>query len=167
MLLPPDVLEIVATCKESCSLVRDTISDLVSFEKIAAGLYNLELSFVSVLKYIDNCTRSFVIEARAKDITVVLQKENCAESTFVHIDPLKMAQVFRNLFSNAVKFTKKGGKVVVTISERDSKISVTVTDEGPGLTTEQIGHLFQEGVQFEPNKHQNGYVIVNTMTGLP
>jgi signal transduction histidine kinase len=158
-LLPPDVFEIVTTCTESCGLVRETISDLVSFEKIAAGLYSLELSFVSVLKYIDDCSRPFVVEARAKDVTLVLQKENCVEGTIVQIDPLKMAQVFRNLFSNAVKFTKKGGEVVVTITEEGSIVTVAVTDKGPGMTAEQIGRLFQEGVQFEPNKHQNGYVV--------
>jgi signal transduction histidine kinase len=159
-LLPPDVFEIVTTCTESCGLVRETVSDLVSFEKIAAGLYNLELSFVSVLKYIDDCSRPFVVEARAKDVTFVLQKETCAETTAIHIDPLKMAQVFRNLFSNAVKFTKKGGEVVVTITEVRSHVVVTVSDQGPGMTDEQIGRLFQEGVQFEANKHQNGYVDV-------
>jgi signal transduction histidine kinase len=158
-MLPPDIFDIFTTCRESCSLVRDTVSDLVSFEKIAAGLYNLELSFVSVLKYIDDCTRPAIVEARAKDVTFVLQKDNCVESTAIHIDPLKMAQVFRNLFSNAVKFTRRGGEVVVTISERDAQVRVTVTDQGPGLTKEQIGQLFQEGVQFEANKHQNGYVI--------
>ena len=159
-LLPPDIFDNFTTCRESCSLVRDTVSDLVSFEKIAAGLYYLELSFVSVLKYIDDCTRPSMIEARAKDITFVLQKESCAESTVIHIDPLKMAQVFRNLFSNAVKFTKRGGEVVVTISERDSQVRVAVTDQGPGLTADQISHLFQEGVQFDANKHQNGYVVI-------
>jgi signal transduction histidine kinase len=159
-LLPPDVFEIVTTCTESCGLVRETISDLVSFEKIAAGLYNLELSFVSVLKYIDDCSRPFVVEARAKDVTFVLQKETCAATTAIHIDPLKMAQVFRNLFSNAVKFTKRGGEVVVTVSvaEMGAQVVVTVADQGPGMTEEQIGRLFQEGVQFEANKHQNGYV---------
>jgi signal transduction histidine kinase len=70
-----------------------------------------------------------------------------------------MAQVFRNLFSNAVKFTRRGGEVVVTITEVDSQVVVKVADEGPGLTTAQIGQLFQEGVQFEANKHQNGYVL--------
>ena len=158
-LLPPDVFEIVTTCTESCGLVRETISDLVSFEKIAAGLYTLELSLVPVLQYMDNCSRPFVVEARAKDVTFALQKESCAESTLVHIDPLKMAQVFRNLFANAVKFTKRGGKVVVRISAVDGQVTVTVTDEGPGLTAEQVGRLFQEGVQFESNKHQNGYVV--------
>ena len=160
-LLPHDVFEIVTTCTESCGLVRDTISDLVSFEKIAAGMYTLELSLVPVLQYMDNCSRPFVVEARSKNVTLVLQKESCAESTLIHIDPVKMAQVFRNLFANAVKFTKRGGKVVVRISEVDGQVTVAVTDEGPGLTEEQIGRLFQEGVQFEPNKHQNGYVLLH------
>jgi hypothetical protein len=156
--LQENIFEIITTCRESCSLGKEIISDLVAFEQIAAGKYTLELSHTSILNYVYESIRPFIVAARAKRVNVVLQKRNCVETTMVNIDLMKMGQVMRNVLSNAVKFCKAGGEVVVTVTEEGAVVTVAVTDQGPGMTEEQIGRLFQEGVQFEPNKHQNGYV---------
>jgi len=159
----PEIFEIVTTCRESCSLARDIISDLISFEKLAAGLYKLEKSSVAVLPYILDVARPFVVNARSKGVDFTFEKFNCTEQVLVSIDPVKMAQVFRNIFSNAVKFTPPEGKVVVTLtSERCSEnsdqglVTIAIKDEGPGLTKHQMGEMFAEGVQFNANKLQGG-----------
>ena len=108
----PEIFEIITTCRESCSLARDIINDLISFEKLAAGLYKLEKSSVAVLPYILDVARPFVVTARAKGVDFTFEKFNCTDKVLVSIDPVKMAQVFRNVFSNAVKFTRPEGKVV-------------------------------------------------------
>jgi signal transduction histidine kinase len=158
-MLHEDIFEIISTCRESCSLGKEIVSDLVAFEQIAAGKYTLELSHTSILNYVYESIRPFNVSARAKRVNVVLQTLNCAEATMVNIDVMKMGQVMRNLLSNAVKFSKKGGEVAVKVTEEASMVTVAVTDQGPGLTTEQIGQLFQEGVQFDTNKHQYRWVV--------
>ena len=161
--VPEDIFEIIATCGESCGLGKEIVSDLVAFEQIAAGKYTLELSHTSILDYTYEAIRPFIVASRAKRINVTLKKVNCLETTMVNIDVMKMGQVMRNLLSNAVKFSKKGGEVVVTVTEEAATVTVAVTDQGPGLTPVQIDCLFQEGVQFEANKHQNGYVVIATL----
>jgi signal transduction histidine kinase len=69
---------------------------------------------------------------------------------------IKIGQVMRNLLSNAVNVTKNGGEVVVAVTEEASMVTVAVTDQGSGMTEDRIDRLFQEGVQFESNKHQSG-----------
>ena len=164
--LTADIMEIISTCKESCNLGREIVSDLVAFERIAAGNYTLELSHVSILNYMYETIRPSIIAARAKRVNVALQKMNCVETTMVNIDQVKMGQVMRNLMSNAVKFSRRGGEVVVTVTEEAATVTVAVTDQGPGMTPLQIDCLFQEGVQFESNKHQNGYVVIAIDRGL-
>ena len=159
-----DIFDIIATCRESCVLGKEIVSDLVAFEQIAAGKYTVELSHTSILDYTYEAIRPFIVAARAKRINVTLQKLNCLETTMVNIDVMKMGQVMRNLLSNAVKFSKKGGEVVVTVTEEAATVTVAVTDQGPGLTPLQIDCLFQEGVQFEAHKHQNGYVALMMLT---
>lgn len=81
----------------------------------------------------------------------------------INIDPIKMRLVFGNLFSNAVKFTPRGGRIDVTYKLQVSKANpknnvmiISVKDSGAGLTAENISHLFEEGVQFNAGKLQNG-----------
>ena len=154
--LPEDIFEIISTCRESCGLGKEVVSDLIAFEQIAAGKYTLELSHTSILNYVYESLLPFTVAARAKRVNVVLQKLNCAETTMVNIDVIKIGQVMRNLLSNAVNVTKNGGEVVVAVTEEASMVTVAVTDQGSGMTEDRIDQLFQEGVQFESNKHQSG-----------
>mmetsp|Transcript_42809 Transcript_42809/g.55014 ORF Transcript_42809/g.55014 Transcript_42809/m.55014 type:complete len:1070 (+) Transcript_42809:88-3297(+) len=91
----------------------------------------------------------------------------------VHGDFTKIQQIIRNLISNALKFTPENGQVTITAqwnldSNMSDKVScpnnfsrcgsivVKVKDSGAGMTPEQVGQLFQEGVQFDANKLQAG-----------
>ena len=48
-------------------------------------------------------------------------------------DPDRLQQVFWNLFSNAVKFTRNGGRVKVRLQGADSHAELIVTDTGRGI----------------------------------
>ena len=95
-------------------------------------------------------------------------------------DAFRLRQVFRNLLSNAIKFTAENGVIHVHVSAIKSDASaeeyeavqlvdnqevhvrkcgfvrISVKDNGVGLTSDQLGRLFGEGVQFNANRLQNG-----------
>jgi signal transduction histidine kinase len=63
---------------------------------------------------------------------------------FIDADRTRVKQILINLFSNAIKYNKEGGTVVVgcTASARD-RVRVSVTDSGVGLPPEKLAQLFQ------------------------
>ena len=92
-------------------------------------------------------------------------------------DDMKLSQCIRNLVSNALKFTPESGVVEVETSyvpnglpnvqsteccfkgdvfPRSGSVRIAVKDTGPGMSLEQQEQLFQEFVQFDPNKLQGG-----------
>ncbi len=51
--------------------------------------------------------------------------------------------IFRNILSNALKFTPEQGKIFVTTAINSNNISVTISDTGKGMTTEELNSLFE------------------------
>ena len=58
-------------------------------------------------------------------------------------DPKRMRQVLINLYSNAIKYNRRGGDVVVEVRRDGSSVRLGVRDTGRGLTREQLAHLFE------------------------
>jgi signal transduction histidine kinase len=57
--------------------------------------------------------------------------------------------VIRNLISNALKFTERGGKVTVAATPQGRCVSITVSDTGIGIAPEDIGKLFRIDIKFQ------------------
>lgn len=64
--------------------------------------------------------------------------------SLVCVDPRMMSTVFRNLISNSIKFTQRGGKIRVTISETDQSIVLRFEDTGIGIASSRIATLFDK-----------------------
>ena len=54
-----------------------------------------------------------------------------------------VSTIFRNLLNNAIKFTPKGGQIVISISEEENSIIWKICDNGIGMTEEQVNNLFK------------------------
>ena len=163
--VPPFVVETLENCEEGCSMALEIISDFLAVEKLAAGMFTLEKVHTELVPYLEKAIKMFHTSADAKSVMITLIPRGGADRTFVaDIDPLKMKNVLRNLLSNAVKFSKVGGCVKVTLEyvpsnvseKQDNDVLITVTDDGAGISPENIQRLFTEGVQFNANALQGG-----------
>ena len=67
----------------------------------------------------------------------------------VHGDPVRLAQVFRNLLDNATKYTRERGHVTLTAIVIDRVVSITVSDNGIGIVAEALPRIFDLFVQNE------------------
>ena len=62
---------------------------------------------------------------------------------FVKADIEMINIVVRNLISNAIKFTDKGGRVFITCSKSEEELAITVNDTGIGIEKERLDNLFR------------------------
>ena len=61
----------------------------------------------------------------------------------VTADPDRLTQVLRNLVRNAVAHTEADGRVAVVASAHEGRLSVAVSDDGPGIPTEHLERIFE------------------------
>jgi two-component system, sensor histidine kinase and response regulator len=76
-------------------------------------------------------------------------------------DERMLHTVFRNLVTNAVKFTASGGRVAVSAEETETEALISVTDDGVGIPSAQVENLFRIDV-----KYQQAGTAGETGTGL-
>jgi signal transduction histidine kinase len=65
-------------------------------------------------------------------------------TALVLADEQSLVQVFSNLISNAIKYNKPGGSVIVTLREEDGTLVADVTDTGIGISREHLPLVFDQ-----------------------
>jgi signal transduction histidine kinase len=121
------------------------INDILDLSKIEAGRMELHLETFQLVPVIQNVAKTIEPMATKNGNRLVIDCPNDLGS--IHADQTRLRQSLLNLVSNANKFTEKG---TVTIAAHEGKenchewVTLAVADTGIGMTTEQIGKLFQE-----------------------
>jgi signal transduction histidine kinase len=65
------------------------------------------------------------------------------EPVLLKADTVQLTQVIFNLVLNAIYFSPKNGLIKITLEERKKKIILTISDEGPGISAENLPKIFQ------------------------
>jgi len=81
-----------------------------------------------------------IIIAQKKRVTF---KNDIAALTMVYADKNMINTVLRNLISNAIKFSKSDGEIIISANQTSDFIEVNVTDRGVGMSRESLGNLFR------------------------
>lgn len=117
------------------------IEDLIQFSLAARGELNLNITQVD-LETLAHSARSEVLhKAREKEVAVDLKLPERLPG--VHCDGEKILWVLIHLLDNGVKFTPRGGRVVLAASRKDSQVHVSVVDTGIGIPPSRYEEIFQ------------------------
>ena len=117
--------ETLLDVQTACRIAVEILNDLLCFDKLESGILELHKHEVPVNSFISDCVNMFGSQAREAGVTIInnsLMKTDPGASNgwldtdTVLMDKLKMDQVLRNLISNALKFTTRGGCVSVCAS---------------------------------------------------
>ena len=130
----------VETIARSTERMGRLISDLLDVASIDAGRLSVEPETRDVATLVSSAIEMLQPVAAGKSIR--LDAEPLAQPFAVQADEERILQVLSNLLGNAVKFTREGGAICVRAEPVDSFVRVSVSDTGPGISMEQMPHLF-------------------------
>ncbi|HLY37390.1 MAG TPA: ATP-binding protein [Candidatus Binatia bacterium] len=117
------------------------IDDLLDVSRIVSGEWRVALRPVAVAPVVSAALEVVRPVADAKGVALV--SELPADPVMVRADPERLQQVVWNLVSNGVKFTPRGGRVVVTLAESGQAARITVHDTGEGISPEFVPYVFE------------------------
>lgn len=138
--------------------------------EIEAGEINPSPALMSITDLLDRQELYFRQKAELTGVTIH-HEHHSGESVFVS-DPFLLQAIIMNLLSNAVNFSKPGGEVKLSSAVADDMLTMTVHDNGVGISEESFRHIFERFRQVEQGStkryqgHGLGLSIVKELADL-
>ncbi|MCI9047738.1 MAG: response regulator [Hungatella sp.] len=145
----------------SGKLLLSLINNILDMSRIESGKLELDEKPCRLLDVIGDVKNLLQSEALEKDLTMEVETGGLAHPD-IYCDSLRLNQVLLNLVGNAVRFTEKGGKVVITVAEKPGAVAGSanfefcIEDTGIGMSQEFVKHIF------EPFEREN----TTTLSGI-
>ena len=133
--------ELLVTIRESTNWVNRLIEDLLDVANIERGHLSLETSPREPSQLALQALHMFEVEAEESGIA--LEARLSTNLPLVMADSARVVQVLGNLLRNAIKFTPKGGRVVLSVDQCAGGVVFAVSDTGPGISTENQARVFE------------------------
>jgi two-component system sensor histidine kinase ChvG len=121
-----------------CGRLEKLITGVREISRIDAGLAGEEAEPVNVTELLRNLVSGY--EQRLNDNAILLDTPDRA--ICVHASHYRLTEVFENLADNALSFSPKDRPVGILVNAKAGRVSVTVTDEGPGIPEEHMTKIF-------------------------
>jgi signal transduction histidine kinase len=139
----PDLLKLVQRMKRSTDSITQILTLVRELQAFSAGKKALKIEAVSLEAVIEQNLFSFQEKLLNKNITIEYTN-NCEDS-----NPMVLAEyvslsnnVFKNILSNAIKFSEENSVVKISLSARDQNIIVTISDKGIGIPKMMLENIF-------------------------
>ena len=91
--------------------------------------------------------------------SIVCELDDQSDGAFISGEPSSLYRSFVNLIDNAIKYSPQGGKVEITIRvtelDRQPHVSVSIADEGSGMSNEMLGQLFERFASDDREAHSS------------
>jgi len=125
---------------QSSQRAMELLMNLMEWSRSQTGRIKFNPERFDLTVFINNITLLFDDIAGQKTIVI---KNEIPPNAHVFADQAMINTVLRNLISNAIKFTKPGGEIILSVTEGKKELTVSVKDNGIGIPNDRINKLFR------------------------
>lgn len=139
--------------EQNCYRLVKLINNLLDITRIDSGFIKPVLKKGNIISIIEETTLSVASYVESKGIKLIFDTDVEEKITACDLD--KIERIMLNIISNAVKFSKKNGEILVSIKEKNDGIIVSVKDDGIGIPEDKISSIFYKFSQVDKSLSRN------------
>lgn len=145
--------ETFALLHSQISSLKNLINDLHELSESDLGSLKYEMQKLDLSLLIKQSYQSFQNKFSQKDISLelYLPKHSC----FINGDANRLNQLINNLLNNSYDYTDSNGRVLIKLSDENSIYRLVFSDSKPGLSKEQLQHIFDRLYRGEDSRNRN------------
>jgi two-component system sensor histidine kinase/response regulator len=129
----------VTQIRGMCTEMARLVDGVLVASRLEAGVFTVDRRLIQVGAVIEPMLRVFTPVATRRRVALVFEGSLDLE---VRADPQKLRQALDNLVANALKFTPRGGRVVVRVSRDADHVVFEISDTGPGIPASERENIF-------------------------
>jgi len=115
------------------------VEDLLDFSRMQSGKLTVNMSPTNIMDVLYEAVYMYEELAKQQNIEIVYLDQKKTVTIMADRDRIK--QVFINVIDNAIKYTQKGGHIIVSTAEEEGCIRIVVSDTGVGIAAQDIEHV--------------------------
>ncbi len=140
-----EIQDISVRMRNSANNLFSLLENLLEWARMQQGLIPYNPKSIQLLSVVNECVDMIHESARIKGIKIDF---NIPDHLMVFADGKLLQTIIRNLVSNAVKFTGKGGEIsILTKVTSEKSVEISVKDSGIGMSSKMVNDLFRLDVQ--------------------
>lgn len=145
-----DNRELLNMATAACHRMQIMVNSLLEAARLESGDAQLNLSPFRISHLIHNLLPQF--RPATYSAGIVLENQTPEDLPFVTADSDKIERVLCNLVDNAIKHLGNGGRIILTARQKAAYLEVSVTDNGPGIPTEERERIFERFTQVREDR---------------
>lgn len=142
------VPKLIMQSRKSVERVSALVDDLLNVSRLQQTDIQLNKSSFILSQLVNGVANPISITAKHQ---IVISGELDLE---VNADEHRIDQVLTNLLNNAVKYAPGSDNIVINLAKEGEMVKVSVTDQGEGIPSEKLPHLFDRYYRVDPSGHQ-------------
>lgn len=139
-------VKLLETAREDCERLSTLVNELVEIARVDVMLKPRTKELLNIEKVIHECLRPLLCQAEEKNINLKTEIE--ANLPRIAIDSLRFPWVITNLVGNAIRYTDRGGQVVIKVEKQGEMFYFKCIDKGVGIEEKFLPKIFDRFTQF-------------------
>jgi len=133
----------------------DLLLNLIEWSSSQTNRMEFKPEFIELGNLINESVQLLINSADQKSITISTEHPDISP---IYADKNMISSIFRNLISNAIKFTNHGGKIIISIENMTDNWLISVSDNGIGINEDRLNKLFriEENISTPGTQNETG-----------
>jgi two-component system phosphate regulon sensor histidine kinase PhoR len=149
---PAELLRIFEVMERHSNRLNLLVDDVLSLARLEGPGLELDLTSVRPPTFLRGIMRDWEKKFAAKNLTVELHAPD--DLPPLQADEARLQEVIYNLLDNAVKYSPNGGKITVSASSDDKRLTFTVSDNGSGIPAHDLPRIFERFYRADKARHR-------------
>jgi PAS domain S-box-containing protein len=143
--------EIVNIFRRNIEYMRNLVLKTLELAQLNAPSTSFNLKEIKIWAVADSCIKDQQVVFNEKGVKV---ENKIDKNITVEADMLRLGEVFRNLISNAYKYSPNDTDIVIDAQSNSKFVTISIKDSGRGMTKQQIDHIFEEFYKGDKSRHE-------------